>query len=93
MPLHRRLPKRGFNNVFRKEYLEVNLDKLAGFAADAKVDPAAMKERGLIKNLRHEIKILGGGELKNAIHVRAHKFSKSAREKIEKAGGSVEVIA
>ncbi|MBN2241044.1 MAG: 50S ribosomal protein L15 [Acidobacteria bacterium] len=93
MPLHRRLPKRGFNNIFRKEYLLVNLDKLAAFEADAKVDPEAMKKRGLVKNLRSEIKILGGGELKHAIHVRAHKFSRSAREKIEKAGGSVEVIA
>jgi large subunit ribosomal protein L15 len=93
MPLHRRLPKRGFNNIFRKEYLAVNLDRLAAFEADAHVDPAAMKERGLVKNLRDEIKILGGGELKHALHVRAHKFSKSAREKIEKAGGTVEVIA
>ena len=93
MPLHRRLPKRGFNNIFRKEYQAVNLDRLAGFEADAKIDPAAMKERGLVKNLRSEIKVLGGGELKHAIHVRAHKFSKSAVEKIEKAGGSIEVIA
>jgi large subunit ribosomal protein L15 len=93
MPLHRRLPKRGFNNIFRKEYLTVNLEKLAEFEANAKVDPQALKERGLVKNLRSEIKILGGGELKHAIHVRAHKFSKSAVEKIEKAGGSVEVIA
>jgi len=93
MPLHRRLPKRGFNNIFRKEYLAVNLEKLALFEADAKVDPEAMKKRGLVKSLRSEIKILGGGELKHAIHVRAHKFSRSAVEKIEKAGGSVEVIA
>jgi large subunit ribosomal protein L15 len=93
MPLHRRLPKRGFNNIFHKEYLAVNLEKLALFEADAKIDPEAMKERGLVKNLRSEIKILGGGELKQAIHVRAHKFSKSAVEKIEKAGGTVEVIA
>lgn len=93
MPLHRRLPKRGFNNIFRKEYLVVNLKQLSGFEADAKVDPQAMKEKGMIKNLRDEIKILGGGELKHAIHVRAHKFSKSAVEKIEKAGGSAEVIA
>ena len=93
MPLHRRLPKRGFNNIFHKEYLAVNVEKLALFEADAKIDPEAMKERGLVKNLRSEIKILGGGELKHAIHVRAHKFSKSAVEKIEKAGGTVEVIA
>jgi large subunit ribosomal protein L15 len=93
MPLHRRLPKRGFNNIFHKEYLAVNVEKLALFDADAKVDPKVMKERGLVKNLRSEIKILGGGELKHALHVRAHKFSKSAVEKIEKAGGTVEVIA
>jgi len=93
MPLHRRLPKRGFTNIFHKEYLAVNLEKLALFEADAKVDPEAMKKRGLVKNLRSDIKILGGGELKHAIHVRAHKFSKSAVEKIEKAGGTVEVIA
>lgn len=93
MPLHRRLPKRGFNNIFRKEYVTVNLEKLAMFEADAKVDPEVMKERGFVKNLRGEIKILGGGEMKHAIHVRAHKFSRGAVEKIEKAGGSVEVIA
>jgi large subunit ribosomal protein L15 len=93
MPLHRRLPKRGFNNIFRKEYLTINLEQLSGFEADAKVDPQVLKDRGVIKNLRSEIKILGGGELKHAIHVRAHKFSKSAAEKIEKAGGSIEVIA
>lgn len=93
MPLHRRLPKRGFNNIFRKEYLVINIEKLAGFEADSKVDPEIMKLHGLVKNLRSQIKVLGVGELKNAIHVRAHKFSKSAREKIEKAGGSVEVIA
>ena len=64
MPLHRRLPKRGFNNIFHKEYLAVNVEKLALFEADAKIDPEAMKERGLVKNLRSEIKILGGGESK-----------------------------
>ncbi len=93
MPLHRRLPKRGFNNIFRKEYLVVNLEKLSRFEAESKIDPQAMKEAGLIKNLRGEVKVLGDGELKIAVHVRAHKFSKSAVEKIEKAGGSVEIIA
>jgi large subunit ribosomal protein L15 len=92
MPLHRRLPKRGFTNIFRKEYLVVNLEKLSGFEAGSKIDPQAMKEAGLIKNLRSEVKVLGVGELEIAIHVRAHKFSKSAIEKIEKAGGSVEII-
>ncbi len=93
MPLHRRLPKRGFNNIFRKEYLAVNLEKLAGFEAGAKVDPEVLKSRGLVKNLRDGLKILGVGELQHAIHVRAHKFSKSAVEKIQKVGGTIEVIA
>ncbi len=93
MPLHRRLPKRGFSNIFRKEYLAVNLEKLAVFEAGTKVDPEVLKSRGIVKNLRDGIKILGGGELQHAIHVRAHKFSKSAVEKIQKVGGTIEVIA
>jgi large subunit ribosomal protein L15 len=93
MPLHRRLPKRGFNNIFRKEYLAVNLEKLAIFEAGAQVDPEVLKSRGLIKNLHDGLKILGGGELQHAIHVRAHKFSKSAAEKIRKVGGTIEIIA
>jgi len=92
MPLHRRLPKRGFNNIFRKEYVEVNLEKLVGFEAGAQVNPDVLKDRGLVKNLRDGVKILGVGELQHALHVRAHKFSKSAAEKIQKAGGSIEVI-
>ena len=93
MPLYRRLPKRGFTNIFRKDYVAVNLDKLAQFEAGAKVDPETLKSRGLVKNLRDGVKILGGGELANALHVRANKFSKTAVEKIQKAGGTVEVIA
>ena len=93
MPLHRRLPKRGFNNIFHKEYVEINVEKLAGFEAGATVDPEVLKSRGMVKNMRDGLKILGVGELQYALHVRAHKFSKSAVEKIEKAGGSVEVIA
>jgi large subunit ribosomal protein L15 len=93
MPLHRRLPKRGFNNIFRKEYLAINLEKLAGFEAGAKVEPETLKSRGLIKNIRDGLKILGAGDLNVALHVRAHKFSKSAAEKIQKAGGTIEVIA
>jgi len=92
MPLHRRLPKRGFTNIFRKEYLAVNLEKLAVFEAGAQVDPEILKSRGIVKNLRDGLKILGAGELKNAIHVKAHKFSKSAMEKIQKVGGTIEVI-
>src|SRR5512145_2937583 len=93
MPLYRRLPKRGFTNIFRKEYLVINLEKLAVFEAGAKVDPEALKSKGLIKNLRDGLKILGVGELPHALHVCAHKFSKSAVEKIQKVGGTVEVIA
>jgi large subunit ribosomal protein L15 len=93
MPLHRRLPKRGFTNIFRKEYAEINLKKLAEFEAGAKVDPEILKSKGLVKNLRDGLKILGAGELPHALHVRAHKFSKSAKEKIEKVGGTIEVIA
>ena len=92
MPLYRRLPKRGFNNIFRKEYVVVNLEKLASFEAGAKIDPVMLRDNGIIKNLNEDIKILGTGEIEKAIHVRAHRFSKSAVEKIQKAGGSIEVI-
>ena len=93
MPLYRRLPKRGFTNIFRKEYAIVNLDVLGGFNAGATVDPQVLKEKGIVRDLRDGLKILGNGELKHALIVRAHKFSKSAAEKIQKAGGSVEVIS
>ena len=93
MPLYRRLPKRGFNNIFRKEYAVVNLESLAVFETGAQVDPEALKAKGLVKNSRGGIKILGEGEIKNALTVKAHKFSKSAAEKIQKAGGVAEVIA
>jgi large subunit ribosomal protein L15 len=93
MPLYRRLPKRGFNNIFRKEYVVVNLEKLASFEAGANVDPVVLRDNGIIKNLNEDIKILGTGEIANAIHVRAHRFSKSAVEKIQNSGGSIEVIS
>ncbi len=94
MPLHRRLPKRGFSNkAFRKEYAEVNLEKLAGFEPGAEVNPEVLKERGLVKNLRDGVKILGVGELHHPLRVRAHKFSRSAAEKIRRAGGEIEIIA
>jgi large subunit ribosomal protein L15 len=92
MPLYRRLPKRGFTNIFRKEYAAINLEKLAGFEAGAQVDPEILKGCGLIKNIRDGLKVLGVGELPHALHVRAHKFSKSAAEKIQKVGGTIEVI-
>jgi large subunit ribosomal protein L15 len=93
MPLHRRLPKRGFHNVFRKEYAIVNLERLAEFEAGAKVGPEILQEKGIVKSPKDGIKILGSGELQHAIHVRTHKISKSALEKIQKAGGTVEMIA
>jgi len=71
----------------------VNLEKLAAFEAGATVDPEILKSKGLVKNLRDGLKILGVGELPHALHVKAHKFSKSAVEKIQKAGGTFEVIA
>ena len=92
MPLHRRLPKRGFTNIFRKEYAVVNLDRLAAFEPGTKIGPELLLESGVVKNLRDGLKILGEGELKGALHVRAHKFSKGAAEKIQKAGGTIEII-
>jgi len=93
MPLYRRLPKRGFTNIFRKEYAIVNLDVLGKFNAGSTVDPQVLREEGIVRDLRDGLKILGNGDLKHALIVRAHKFSKSAVEKIQKAGGSVEVIS
>src|SRR5579862_1788079 len=91
MPLHRRLPKRGFTNIFRKEYAIVNLGRLEGLDGNA-FDPGALLEAGVITQLNHGLKILGAGELTRAITVKAHVFSKSALEKIQKAGGTAEVI-
>jgi len=93
MPLHRRLPKRGFHNIFRKEFAIVNLESLAEFPAGAAVDPAILLEKGIIRKAKDGIKILGSGELAHALHVRTHRISKSAMEKIQKAGGTVEMIA
>ena len=90
MPLHRRLPKRGFTNIFREEYSIVNLEKLAALG-ETTVNPDVLRKAGVISTKR-PVKILGDGELKSAITVQAHKFSKSAQEKIEKAGGKCEVL-
>ena len=90
MPLHRRLPKRGFTNIFRTEYQVVNLDRLAGLG-ESNITPELIVKHGLAgKN--DLIKVLGDGELKSALTVQAHKFSKSAQEKITKAGGKAELI-
>jgi large subunit ribosomal protein L15 len=94
MPLHRRLPKRGFTNLFKREWAEVNLADLEKmFDAGATVTPESLVERGLIrKSLQKSVVILGQGELKKALNISAHRFSKSAREKIEAAGGKAEAI-
>ncbi len=91
MPLHRRLPKRGFNNIFRTEYSVVNLEQLAGLG-ESTITPEVLRKRGLVKRKGSLIKVLGDGELKSALTVQAHKFSKSAQEKISKAGGKAEVL-
>jgi large subunit ribosomal protein L15 len=90
MPLHRRLPKRGFTNIFRTEYNIVNLEKLA-VLGESTINPDVLRKAGVISTKR-PVKILGDGELKSAITVQAHKFSKSAQEKITKAGGKCEVL-
>jgi large subunit ribosomal protein L15 len=91
MPLHRRLPKRGFTNIFRTEYTVVNLDRIAELKV-AEIGLDDYKKLGLASNKKALIKILGSGELKKAITIHAHKFSKSAAEKIEKAGGKAVVV-
>jgi large subunit ribosomal protein L15 len=91
MPLHRRLPKRGFTNIFRTEYQIVNLAELAELG-EKEVTPEVLKKARLVKGKDALIKVLGDGELKKAITVHAHKFSKSAQEKIAKAGGKAEIV-
>ncbi len=93
MPLSRRIPKRGFNNIFATEYVAVNVDRLNDFEAGAIVDADALIEAGIIKKTLDGVKILGNGEITKALTVRAAKFSKSAKEKIEAAGGKTEVVA
>jgi large subunit ribosomal protein L15 len=90
MPLHRRVPKRGFTNIFRQEYNIVNLEKLAELG-ETTINPDVLRKAGVISTKR-KVKILGDGELKSAITVQAHKFSKSAQEKIIQAGGKFEVL-
>jgi large subunit ribosomal protein L15 len=90
MPLHRRLPKRGFTNIFRQEFNIVNLEKLA-LLGETTITPDVLRKAGVIKG-KHPVKVLGDGELTSALTVHAHKFSKSAQEKITKAGGKFEVL-
>jgi large subunit ribosomal protein L15 len=90
MPLHRRMPKRGFTNIFRKQYNIVSLERLAELG-ETTINPDVLRQAGVIKT-KHPVKILGDGELSVALTVSAHKFSKSAQEKITRAGGKVEVL-
>jgi large subunit ribosomal protein L15 len=90
MPLHRRLPKRGFKNIFREEYAVVNLDRLDA-VGETEITPEVLRKAGVVRT-KKPIKILGNGELKSALTVKAHKFSKTAEEKITKAGGKFEVL-
>ena len=89
MPLHRRLPKRGFTNIFKKQWLEVSLASLdQHFGENEEINPEVLHTRGLIKKAKHDVVVLGNGDVSKALRVSAHRFTKSAKEKIEKAGGS-----
>jgi len=93
MPLHRRLPKRGFTNIFKKQWIEVSLEALdRSFDANTEITPEVMHKRGIIKKAKHDIVVLGNGNVSKALKISAHRFTKSAREKIEKAGGAITVI-
>ena len=92
MKLVRRIPKRGFTNIYAKEYATINLSALEAFEDGAVVDAQALKNAGLVKNAKDGIKVLGNGELTKKLTVKAAKFSKSAAEKIEGNGGKAEVI-
>jgi len=92
-PLIRRVPKRGFTNIFRKEYTIINLERLDRFEPDAIVDPQALQAAGLIKKAKEKIKVLAGGDLRKPLVISAHKFSREAAKKIQDAGGRTEIIS
>ena len=92
MPLQRRLPKRGFTNIFRREFQIVNLRDLERIHKATEIDPEVLREAGLVKKKSVSIKVLGQGELKKALTISAHAFSESAKDKIEKAGGTVKIL-
>ncbi len=92
MPLQRRLPKRGFTNIFKKEFCLVKVGDLGRFEAGAVVDPAALIQAGIVRKYADGIKILADGEINVSLTVKAHKFSKAAIEKIKAAGGTIEEI-
>jgi len=93
MPLQRRLPKRGFTNIFKKKWLEISLAKLEeNFNAGDEITPEVLHERGLIKKAKHDLVILGTGEMSKALKISAHRFTKTAKDKIQRAGGSITEI-
>jgi large subunit ribosomal protein L15 len=92
MPLHRRLPKRGFTNLFRIEYRVVNVERLNALTAGSVVDPRVLQEAGLLRKGPEPVKILGGGTLSVPLTIRAHRFAAAALKKIEAAGGKAETI-
>lgn len=92
MPIHRRLPKRGFTNIFKKEMAIINVSDLSRFEAGSVVDEAALVQNGLVKGRRDGIKLLGQGDINIALTVQINAISRSAKEKVEAAGGTVEVI-
>ena len=92
MPLQRRLPKRGFTNIFKKHYALINVRDLEGFAADADLDTEALVQAGLVRKVKDRVKLLGDGEISHPVTIKVHKASKKAKEKVEAAGGKVEII-
>lgn len=93
MPLQRRLPKRGFTNIFKKEWIEISLAKIeASFNAGDEITPDILHSRGLIKKAKHDLVILGNGDVSKAFKISAHRFTKTAKDKIEKAGGAATQI-
>jgi len=93
MPLQRRLPKRGVTNIFKKKWIEISLAKLEeNFGAGDEITPEVLHERGLIKKAKHDLVILGNGEISKALKISAHRFTKTAKDKIEQSGGSITEI-
>ena len=92
MPLQRRLPKRGFTNIFKKEYDLINIRDLNRFDSDSSIDIAIMQKAGLLKDTKNDVKLLGDGEISHAVVIKVHKASKRAVEKVEAAGGKVELL-
>ena len=93
MPLQRRLPKRGFTNIFKKDWIEISLAKIEeNFKAGETVTPEILHERGLIKKAKHDLVVLGTGEVSKSLNISAHRFTKTAKDKIEKGGGTATVI-